>query len=176
MSQKESKNQIQSISLALQGLLLGVLLIYPALLSLSIFGVRFGFVFLPVVAIYYWPRQASYSWSLICVFSLGLLYDLISAGPFGVWTLSLLALYLVLSTGESIKTGLMRGVLGYTLCVAFIFALVSIIGRVFVGHWPILSALFLNAVTSIAVFPLLYWLRSIAKIVRGSSEVSGVRG
>lgn len=175
MSQNESANQIQSISLALQGLLLGFLLIYPALQGINIFGLQLGFIFLPIVAVYYWPDQASYSWSLICVFLLGLTYDLISAGPIGLWSLSFLILYLVLSASERVNDGVLRGTFAYALCLALVLVLLLVLGRVAVGRLPQFGVLFMNAVASIAVFPFLYWLRSLARAVRGTPDISRVR-
>ena len=175
MNQTESLNQIQSISLALQGFGVGLLLIFPALLSLKVLGVVFGFLFLPVVAIYYWPRNASYFWSLFGVFSLGMIYDLIGAGPLGLWSLALLVLYIVLGAGASVQQGFVKSLLSFILSLIFVFFIVLIVGRLSMGQWPKIGTLIRNVLATIFIFPLLYWVRILALALRGNRDASGAR-
>lgn len=176
MSQIESTNQIQALSLSLQGLGIGVLLIFPALLSLEMFGGHFGFSFLPVTAIYFWPRGASYSWSLLGVFVFGLLYDMVSSSALGMWTLAFLILFMVMGGEISHKRGLVRAIGIFSLSVVLVLIIVFIVGRLSLGKWPQFYGLLGNALVSIIVFPVLYWIRSLYMALRGSSETLGIRG
>ena len=172
---EERTNNLLAFSYALQGLVLGIFLSFFAMLSIDLPGLVFGLTFLPLAAIFYWPEKASYSWSVFAVFVFGLFYDIISAGPLGVWALSLLVLYIVLGERAVRKPGFSEHIVGYALCVVFVFILVSVFGRLSMGHWPQIFGLLINALASIAVFPFLYWVRSIYVMMRGGSGVSGLR-
>ncbi len=175
MTGEERTNNLLAFSHALQGLALGVVLSFFAMLSMDLPGLVFGLSFLPVAAIFYWPEKASYSWSVFAVFVLGLLYDIVSGGPLGVWTLSLLVLFLVLGGRADIKSGFSGHIVGYALCTVFVFVLVLVFGRLSMGHWPHIAGLLTNVVASIAVFPFLYWVRSLYAMVRSMPEPGGFR-
>ncbi|MBL4853239.1 MAG: hypothetical protein JKY25_03270 [Robiginitomaculum sp.] len=175
MIEEERTNALLTFSYSLQGLGLGVLLIFPAMLSVDLPGLHFGLSFLPVTAIYYWPARASYSWSLLAIFIYGLFYDMVSAGPLGIWTLSFLILYIVLGGRITVKNSLLYNLIGYAMCVIFVFVLVAMFGRLSTGHWPQLYLLLMNALVAIAVFPVLYWVRSLIVMMRGTPELAGQR-
>ncbi len=175
MIQKESANQVNSISLSLQGLAIGLVLIFPALLSMDIGGGHIALGFLPVAAVYLWPRAASYSWSLPSVFLIGLFYDIASASPIGMWTLALLILFIVLAGGIAQGDGLGRAVAGFSLSVLLCLVIVLIVGRLSMGQWPRINILLVNAVASIIVFPIIYWMRSLFVVARGQQKSSGIR-
>ncbi len=175
MIEEERTNTLLAFSYALQGLGIGIVLIFPALLNIDLPGFYFGLSFLPIAAIFYWPAKASYSWSLLAIFIFGLFYDMVSAGPLGVWALSFLVLYIVMGGGATVKNNFLAHLIGYALCVVFVFILVTIFGRISTGHWPQIYRLLVNFVATIAVFPLLYWVRSLIFMVRGGSGISGLK-
>jgi len=175
MIQKESANQVNSISLSLQGLVFGMILIFPALLSMDVLGGHITLSFLPVAAVYLWPRAASYSWSLPGIFLIGLSYDMASASPMGMWTLAFLILFVVLGGGIAHPGGLSRAVGGFSLSVLLCFIVVLIVGRLFMGQWPHIFTLLANAVASIIIFPIIYWIRSMLMIMRGQQDTLGLR-
>ncbi len=175
MIQKEAANPLNSISLSLQGFIVGIFLIFPAFLSMDVFGMHLGFNFLPVAAVFYWPRAASYSWSLLGVFLFGFLYDLASASPIGMWTLAFLILFIVLDGGSTLKGGLGRNMLGYGLSVFLCLVIIFLVGRFSIGQWPHFNGLMANAIASIAVFPLFYWVRILLRALTGQVEPSGLR-
>lgn len=175
MIQKESANQLNSISLSLQGLAVGIVLIFPALLSMDLLGGHISLGFLPVAAVYLWPQAASYSWSLPSVFLIGLFYDMASASPIGMWTLAFLILFLVLGGGITHKAGLGRAMGGFSLSVLLCLVVVFIVGRLSLGQWPRINSLLVNAVASIIVFPIIYWIRSLFVATRSLQKPGGLR-
>jgi len=170
MSEKESANRLQSLSRAFQGFVVGIILIYAALINIDFGGFHVGFVFLPVAAIFLWPRKASHSWSLIFIFMLGFFHDIISAGPLGVWAICYLGLFVLLGGGVSQKIGHSRAYGGFALSVGLVMVLTIILGRIATGHWPGWVGLFVNALSAILLFPLIFWLRNLAYLILADPE------
>ena len=175
MSPKKTVSHVQSISLSFQGLLFGLVLVFLALLSIDIGKVHVGFSFLPLIVIYYWSRAASYTASLICVFLFGLFYDMASANTLGMWALAFLILFMVLDGAPRSRSGLGRAVVEYALIVLFCLIIVLLVGWLSLGKLPQISKLFGNAAASIAVFPIIYWIRSMFVSVSGTSSTLGLR-
>jgi len=175
MMEEERTNALLAFSYSVQGLGLGALLIFPAMLSVDLPGLHFALSFLPLTAIYFWPSKASYSWSLPAIFIYGLFYDMVSAGPLGIWALAFLILFISLGGGVTIKNGLLYNLLGYAVCVLFVFIFVLVLGRLSTGHWPQFHLLLTNALATIAVFPFLYWVRGLYMMIRGTPELAGLR-
>ena len=168
MSDTESANQIHSFSRAVQGGLWGMVLVFFALISVDLGQARLGFMFLPVAAIFFWPKTASHSWSLVGVFTLGLFYDVVSAGPLGLWALVLLIVFILMGGGAAAKIKFWPAVAGYSLGVAFVFVILLIFGKLTLTASPNAFSLGMNAAGSILIFPIIYWLRSL--FVSGAKE------
>jgi cell shape-determining protein MreD len=175
MMQKKTVSQTQSISLSFQGLVIGIVLVFPALLSMDIGGVYFGFNFLPVAVLYYWPRAASHTWSLLSVFLLGVFYDMASANTLGMWTLAFLVVFMVLDSTGNVKTGFGRAMVGFTMSLGLCLVIVLLIGWMSMGQLPQVGTLLLNAVATIAIFPIFYWVHNIFSYVRAPSHTLGMR-
>ena len=175
MKQKKSISQVQSISLAFQGLVIGIILIFPSLLSMDIGSVHFGLSFLLVAVIYYWPRGASHNASLLSVFLLGIFYDMASANTLGMWALAFLVLFMVLDSVPKVKHGLGRAIVGFSLSLGLCFLVVLLVGWISMGKLPQVGTLFLNAIAAIIFFPIIYWVHSIFNTIRGPSPVVGLR-
>ena len=161
MTSLESANPIRSFSLALQGGLFGVIMAYAALINLDFGGVRIGFSFLPILAIFFWPQKASYSWSLIAVFFVGLFYDIISATPLGMWALISLCLFLILGGGVNPRVNFSIGIGGFSAAVLLGCIFFATFGKLALGYWPSWSSLLANAGVTILMFPLVYWGRKL---------------
>ena len=175
MIQKKSVSQIRSLSLAFQGLIVGIILVFPALLSMDIGNAHFGFSFLPVAVLYYWPRAASHTGSLLCVFLLGLFYDMVGANTLGMWALAFLVLFMVLDSAPNVKPGLGRAMLGFVMSLGLCFLVVLLVGWISIGTLPQIGTLLLNAVATIVIFPIIYWVHSIFYTIRGPSNALGLR-
>jgi len=175
MTPKKSVSQIQSISLSFQGAVFGMVLVFIALLSMDLGKLHFGFSFVPVAVIYYWPREASYTWSLLFIFLLGLFYDMSSASSLGMWTLAFIIIFLVLDGAPKGRSGLGRALVEYALSVMFCFVIVFLLGWLSLGRLPQVSILLGNAFASIVIFPIFYWLRSMFVNILGPSVTLGFR-
>jgi len=173
VTQKKSVSQTQSISLSFQGLVIGMILVFPAMLSMDIGNAHFGFSFLPVTVLYFWPRAASHTGSLLSVFLLGAFYDMVSANTLGMWALAFLIVFLVLDNAPTVTTGLGRAIVGFILSLGLCFFVVLLVGWILEGQLPQVGTMFLNAVATIMVFPIIYWAYNTFNIVRGSSNVLG---
>ncbi len=169
MTDQKTVSQTQSFSLALQGFLAGIIIVFLSLLSLDLGILHFGFSFLPVFIIYFWPCAASYTWSLFFIFLLGMYYDIASANPLGIWTLTFLILFMTLDGVPKSKSGLGITIIEFSLCVMFSAIVAFLFGWLSLGRPPQIVTLFGNAVASIVVFPIFYWLRSLFVTIRSPS-------
>jgi hypothetical protein len=167
MSQNESAYRLRSITFAFQGLLSGIVLVFFSLANLDLGVFNVGFIFIPVAAILFWPTGASYTWSLLCVFLLGLFHDMASAQPLGIWAVSYLVLFVLLGKGVNVNIKFISAFLGYMISVLFVIALSFILGLVALGQWPNGGAMVLGAVLSVLAFPIIYGLRWLANFVLG---------
>ncbi|HFB54907.1 MAG TPA: hypothetical protein ENJ46_03200 [Hellea balneolensis] len=174
MSQNESAYHLRSISFAFQGLLAGIVLVFFSLANLDIGIFNVGFIFIPVAAILFWPMGASYTWSLLCVFLLGLFYDMASAQPLGIWAISYLVLFILLGKGVKVNIRFMNALFGYILSVLFVAILAFILGLIALGQWPNSGTMALGAVLSVLAFPLVFGLRWLANFILGRNMQQSV--
>ncbi len=170
MIENEAVNRLQSFSWVIQGVVVGVILTYLALLNLDFGRFHIGFMFLPVMAIFFWPVQASYSWSLIGIFLVGLFHDIASDGPLGIWMLSYLSLYLIMGGGIDMKYSFTASFLWFVLSLMFIVLCMFTIGYISLGHLPRGIGVLFNLGTALALFPLVYWLRTLFGFARSAQS------
>lgn len=174
MSEQENAYRLNAFSGALQGLVIGIFLVFCALTNLKLGNVHVGFVFLPVAAIFYWPLKASYSLSLVCVFLLGLFHDVASNGPLGVWTLCYIFLFMIMGGGVRTKKNFSKALGGFVLALGFVFLLAFVFGFIALGRWPDLFGLLISVVSSIVVFPLCYWLHSLFSSLQNDAAIGEI--
>ncbi len=173
MNTAEHISDLQAFSSALQGFVMGVVLMYFGLINITIFGHVYQLTFLPVLAVVLWPRQASYSWSLGFVFLLGLLMDMSSGGVLGVWAFTLLVLFLILGGGLKHVYGFVHVISVYILSLVIVMISLLLLGRLAIGQWVSVFSMIGDSVFCILVFPVAYWFY---KLVDGFSGVSKVGG
>ncbi len=174
MSDKETAYRLNSFSGGLQGLLIGILLVFASLADINLGGLHVGFVFLPVIAIYFWPPLASYSLSLICVFLLGLLHDVASDGPIGIWTMSYMFLFMIMGGGVRTKQKFSTALGFFTLALGLVFFMSFVFGLFAMGRWPNIASLFVSALATILMFPLFYWLHALFSSTRHETTAGEV--
>jgi len=162
MSAQEDANSLHSFTQAFKGLGLGIVLAYLALVSFDFGRVHISFMFLPLAAVFLWPRNASTAWSLVFVFILGVFFDVITSGPLGVWGLSYLLIFILFDggVGQSMKGTLAFA--GFAFALFLVYCLSLIFGRLAMGHWPDGLSLAVNAAASLAVFPICYGVFALA--------------
>ena len=175
MTSAESGNQLQSISLAFQGFVVGLILVVFSMISLQVANVQFGLSFLPVAAFLFWPDRASYTWSLFFIFLIGMFHDFVSFGPLGLRTICYLLLFIAMGGGLRMKLNLGAALGGFTLGIGFILTVIMMIGRLFMGYWPSWTNLMTDGLASVMVFPIIFWLLSLRNSIVPDHERREVR-
>ena len=164
MTDTSSLSQLQTISIALQGLAVGSVLVLLSAISFEIFGLSFGLTFIPIVALMYWPQKASRSWSILFVFLLGLLQAIVSFTPLGLWAFCYLVLFIILGGEITFSKKLSAAWGSFFVLIIFIGVILYIVGRMILGQWPPLVPLVTDATASFVVFPLIFWARNLASV------------
>lgn len=162
----ETQSEVLAFSLALQGLAFGILFIFGALASVEIGGISLRAGFLPLMALYFWPRTASWSWSLIGASLLGLLYDIVVAGPLGLWALTLTIFTVLRGDFRPPHLTLNSSWAGFMIALVLGAFAYSVLGRVFTSTAPNWTALLTEFAVTALVFPLIYGLRRLLLLVR----------
>ncbi|PHR60459.1 MAG: hypothetical protein COA43_07030 [Robiginitomaculum sp.] len=175
MNEKESANSLVSFSWTLQGLAFGVVLSIMALMNLEIGRFHVEFIFLPLLVLYFWPVKASHSWSLICIFMLGIFHDIASNGPIGLWALVYLIVFVTLGGGLGGKAGFRKSLFWFILIQAGVIVCVYVIGYVVFAQSVNILQLLMNGVIVLCVFPLVFWFHIILGFANEDDGAS-VRG
>lgn len=162
MTDTSSLSHLQSISAALQGLAAGTILVFLSTISFQISGLTYGLSFAPIIALMYWPKKASRSWSFFFVFILGMLQATISFSPLGLWAFCYLSLFIILGGEISFSHRLTAAWGSFFLCVLFVGIILYFVGRLVLGQWPSLISMATDLVASILIFPLIFWVRNLA--------------
>lgn len=141
---------------AVLGLLFGIALVWAA--QLRLFGL--SAVYLPVFALVLWPRYASKSLTIFCVFLLGLYMDLVTGGPAGAWALIYTFLVLIIRPRSREREKSIWYHWGQGLIWLFVaIVLTAIAARLGVGAWPqLLTTVQAFAITALLFAPV-YGLR-----------------
>lgn len=161
MTDREGVSRLQSISHALQGAGFTLVLVIFSTLSLQIGIFQFGLSFIPVAGLLFWPEKASKTWSLGCIFLLGLLQDGLSFGPLGLYALCYLALFMTVGGGLKERFGLLSAVSAFILAAGFVAVELLVFGKLFLGYWPVWSGLVFDVIASTITFPVIYWLLTL---------------
>ena len=147
----------QAFTLALQGLIRALILICFSLLSVTIGGVYIGFALLPVTAIYLWPFRAHYAWSMWAVLFAGLVQDMVSGGPLGMWAIINCILFLILDPASNqSKLGFLGHWGAFFLFLMTGLVLAFILARISLGQWPIFGSILLQGFIAFTAFPIVY--------------------
>ncbi|NNC36843.1 MAG: hypothetical protein EX271_07640 [Acidimicrobiales bacterium] len=170
MTDSGSLSQLQTISIALQALAAGIILVLFSNISFHTFGYGFGLSFIPIFALMYWPKNASRSWSLFFVFLMGVLQAAMSFTPLGLLAFCYLILFVVLGGEMTFSNRLAPAWGSYITCILFIGTLMYFVGSLVIGQWPNLIPIFTDAVASTIVFPMLFWLRKLISDFGPESE------
>jgi len=144
----------------------GLVLIISVLLcvtNLNIFGVTFSFLFMPLIAIYLWPKEADLFVTYVLLFVSGLLLDTLSGGAIGLWAIIFLLGFLSTRPDQrGPELSLAEWWLNFTmwmLVMAGIFFVLSLINQDQIALMPLAIMLFVNVV----IFPGFYYARRIVR-------------
>lgn len=170
MTDTGSFSQLQTVSVALQGLLMGVILVVLSTINFHLLGIKFGLSFLPIAALLFWPKNASWNWSLLFVFVIGLLQATFSFTPLGLWAFCYLLLFIVMGSELSVGKTLSSAIGAYIGCVLFVAIILYFLGRLVIGEWPAIMPLTADAIASILVFPVVFWFRNLIRAFGTETE------
>ena len=114
----------------------------------------------PLVAAFVWAALRPSVVAPLALVGLGLYLDVVWGGPLGLWPMCLIAAHTVALSVRRLLSGEDFFVLwiwyGVACLAAFAVGLIAL--RVSVGDWPNLIGTALQAVVTIALFPLAWWL------------------
>ncbi len=170
-----STTPIASRGFAWQGVLLLFVLTVIGMLSMSLFGRVVSFSLLPLISVILWPRGASAVTSIIALLIFGLLLDVLTGGPLGLWALVYLAVFGVFRPHQRLKPLKFRGafmqVLGGLL---FALALAFVLAWLANSHRPQIVLMLPPLAAALILFPVIYGARSLLKQWFGGADERGL--
>ena len=147
-----------------RGVLLLLFLTVLSVLSVNILGRNISFIFLPLMAVSLWPRVQTPIISIVFILLFGLLLDMLSAGPLGLWSLVFLSVFAILRPHNRLKPLTFLPAFRMWFAV-LIFACVA---AYFLGWFAMMSQpdiwpLLYDALAGIILFPIVYCIRHMGR-------------
>jgi len=170
-----STTPMASRGYAWQGILVLSVLTIIGMLSMNIFGRVVSFSLLPLIGVILWPRGASPKTSIIAMLILGLLLDVLTGGPLGLWALVYLAVFMILRPHQRLKplkfSGAFVQVLG-----GILIALILAFGLAWFAnsHRPQIGLLGPPLLAALTFFPVIYAARALLKQGFGGADERGL--
>lgn len=146
-----------------KGALLLLVLTALSVLSVDVFGRNISFLFLPLIAVFLWPHVETPIYSIVFILLFGLLLDILSAGPLGLWALIFLSVFALFRPHKRLKT--LTFTSAYQIWFAvLLFACVTayLLGWFAISRQPDIWALLYQAAAAAILFPFVYGLRHLA--------------
>lgn len=129
-------------------------------LNLNILGHSVALHLVPLIGICLWPRQAHPVISIIAIFILGLLLDLLTTEALGGRTLIYLVVFTVFRPDQRIKEHIFGTALAQWVgTVLLVLLLIYIFGWMSRGTRPDIALLVRQALLATAFFPAVYLIR-----------------
>ena len=156
----ESANIAKSRGLSIQGVMFGCVLAIVSMLTIRLGPIEASLTLIPLTAIFIWPRGSSRGMSSVFVFAIGLLVDVVRAGPPGLWAFIYLAFYGLFQ--PDLRSGVPTlKVLWpqFTLWLSGVVFIVIVIGKLFVQGRTSISALLMQAAIAALLFPVFFGIR-----------------
>ena len=145
-------------------------IVYPALIAIAativlqtpveLFGLHLPEPIIPMVLAFAWPLIRPSVLGPIVLAALGLLLDILTYGPLGLWGLTFLAVYSVVLASRSFLAGQETAVLfvWYAACCVLAFVLAYVV-MAFIAPTPAsLISVFLQLLPTLLLFPIAHWL------------------
>lgn len=140
-------------------------IVIPALVTVAVtillatpvelFGLNLPEPVIPMVLAFAWPMIRPSMTAPLVLTLLGLILDVLTYGPLGLWALALLSIYAVVLASRSFLLGQDTAVLfvWYAACCALAFLLAYVIVSLIARNPPSLLALFGQIVPTLLLFP-----------------------
>ena len=158
-----------------KGILLMVLLVFISVLNVNIAGRTIGFIFLPLIGVCLWPRTDKVIISIIAIFIFGLLLDLLSAGPLGLWALIFLTVFAISRPHMRLKPhNFSSAFIQWVIFLIFAIIASYLLGWFAMENRPDAAALLFQALAAAILFPLVYGLRHIGRYMLSDADARGL--
>ena len=153
-------NLMKARLLSLQGGAFGIVLLLLANIDVEIIGYSITFLVLPIIAVLLWPRKASMGTSLFLIFLLGLLVDLSSNGPTGLWAFVYLIVFTAFRPDLEQKEPQMRNVwMRYFIVLSVVaVSFLMMIAWFKLGYYSV-SDIILGTLIPCLIFPVIFKLQ-----------------
>ena len=170
-----SSAQIVSKGGTWKGTLLLLILTTLSVLSVNILGRKVSFVFLPLIAVFLWPRVDTPVVSIIFILLFGLLLDVLSAGPLGLWSLIFLSVLALFRPHKRLRDhNFWSAFLTWLAVLALAVVAVYLLGWFAMGRRPETWALFYQAVAAVVLFPIVYGVRHLGRALLSDSDMGAL--
>ena len=158
-----------------KGILFMLFLVILSALNVNIMSQSISLLFLPLIGVCLWPRIESPVISIVAVLLFGLLVDVVSAGPLGLWALIFLAVFAIFKPYQRLKPHSFATAFRSWCFVLLLAFLVSyLLGWFALKSRPDILALLLQALTAFLLFPLIYGLQYIGTYLLSDSDMRGL--
>ena len=143
-----------------QAILILLVLTFIGGLNLNIFGYSISLHLVPLIGICLWPRRANPVYSIIAIFILGLLLDLLTTETLGGRTLIYLVVFSIFRPDKRIKEHVFWPALAqWLVSVLLVLFLIYFFGWMSRGTRPEVLLLIYQAMLATAFFPVVYIVR-----------------
>ena len=158
-----------------KGVLLLLVLTALSVLNTNILGREVSFIFLPLMAVFLWPRIETPIASIVFILLFGLLLDLLSAGPLGLWSLIFLSVFTLFGPHRRVKALTFKSAF-YLWFAVLLFALVAayFLGWFALRSRPEIWPMLYQVGAAIVLFPFVFGLRHIARNLFSDSHGGGL--
>lgn len=156
-------NIAKESGLALQAFGFGLVLSLLSMVSFRLAGFQASLTFVPLIAVFFWPKEASRGLSSFFIFCLGLIVDFLSAGPLGLWAVIYLLCYGVLRPdNRSAEKQLQSLWLAFAAWGGLVTLLIVLMGWIFIDGRTAATATLSQFAISLVVFPFIFALYQAA--------------
>lgn len=158
-----------------KGILLMTFLVFISILNVNIFGRSFSLICLPVIGVCLWPRTEGSIASIIAILIFGLLLDLLSAGPLGLWALIFLSVFAIFRPHMRSRPHTFSSAFGqWGLALAFAVIASYFLGWLARENRPDLMPLLYQALAATVLFPVVYGVRHLGKSLLTDPDMRGL--
>lgn len=159
----DSGNMAKESGLALQAFGFGLILSLLSMVSFRFAGFQAALTFVPLIAIFFWPKEASRGLSSVFIFCLGMIVDFLSAGPLGLWAMIYLLCYGVLRPDNRKTEKQLQSLwLAFAVWGGLVTLLVVFIGWIFINGRTAVTATLSQLAISLVIFPFIFALYQTA--------------
>ncbi len=146
----------------------GLLTLFLVFFSLAPFNFPGSALMMPplaLMAVFHWGIYRPDLLPGPLVFVLGLLQDVLSGGPLGMWAAVFLVVHAVMAAQRRFFLGKKFVVewLGFALVVPVVFLATWLMGSAYVGAFADPGLILIQALLTVAFYPVMSWLMSVVR-------------